>query len=286
MKAISFGEILWDIIDNKEHLGGAPLNLSAHIAKLGDESWIVSAVGNDERGEKAMANLSEIGIKSEFINILDAYPTGYVTVNLDLEGKPTYKIHENVAWDNIYYDSNGDEYDVFCFGTLAQRNKVSRDTLFVLMDKIKANEIFFDVNLRQSYFSKEIIENSLKHATIIKMNDEEVIELSRMFYEEDLSEEDFSKKLSEEYNIKIVIITKGGDGCAIWYDNKFREYPGQKVVVADTVGAGDAFSAGFLHALLSKKSKIDDCVITALKLGSYVASKNGAIPDYDSEFFL
>lgn len=277
MKSISFGEILFDVIGNTEHLGGAPFNLTAHLAKLGNQSWIISAVGQDARGEKIKAEAKKLGVHDDFLQT-NKFPTGYVQVEIDIQGKPTYEIHENVAYDNIEAVMPEENFDCFCFGTLAQRNSVSRQALRETLNNTETEEVFYDVNLRQNYYSREIIEESLRFCTIIKLNDEEVVVLSKLLFDSDLGEAEFAKMIQKKYNIKIVIITRGSKGCAVFAEDDMVEVQGIKVEVKDTVGAGDAFSAGFLHKYFGTKN-IKESAEFANELGAYVASKSGAIPE-------
>jgi fructokinase len=276
MNIISFGEILFDVIGEVEHLGGAPFNLAAHLSKLGVSSSIISAVGIDERGERIKQAVKELGVDIKYLQE-NNFPTGYVEVELDNEGKPTYTIHENVAYDNINPIEVEEKFDCFCFGTLSQRNLVSKNSLFNILEKINPEHIFYDVNLRKKYYSQDIIEKSLEHSTIVKLNDEEEEELSELLFNEKLLEAEFAKRLLEKFDLKIVIITRGGEGCAVYTDKEVVEVPGVNVKIADTVGAGDAFSAGFLHKYL-ETGDIENSAIFANKLGAYVASRAGAIP--------
>lgn len=279
MKALSFGEILWDVIGDIEHLGGASFNLAAHLSRLGNETAIVSAVGVDARGDKIKAEIKRLGVNDEYMQT-NEFPTGYVQVELDKLGKPTYTIHENVAYDNISQINSNEDFDCFCFGTLAQRNQGSRDSLYQFLENSKIKHVFYDVNLRQNYYSRDLIEKSLQFATIVKLNDEEVIELSKLLFQENLSEDDFAKKIIEKFDLEIVIVTRGGDGCAVYSSGEKVEVPGIKIVIKDTVGAGDAFSAGFLHRYF----QTNDLKLSAQfanELGAYVASRAGAIPEDD-----
>lgn len=279
MKAISFGEILFDVIGNTEHLGGAPFNLAAHLSKLGNEAWIISAVGRDDRGERIKAAAQNLGVKTDYLQENDL-PTGYVQVEIDEAGKPTYTIHENVAYDNIEQIEAQDRYDCFCFGTLAQRHPVSHQALFSTLEKLKAEHVFYDVNLRQHYFNKEAIEKSLHFATIVKLNDEEVVALSELLFGEVFSEKEFCARIINKFDLKIIIVTRGSEGCAVYAGEKIIEVPGIKVQVADTVGAGDAFSAAFLHRFF-ETGDLEASAMFANELGAYVASRAGAIPEYE-----
>lgn len=279
MKAISFGEILFDVIGDNEHLGGAPFNLAAHLSKLGNDAWIVSAVGRDDRGLRIKQAAEILGVKTDYLQEND-FPTGYVQVMIDEAGKPTYTIHEGVAYDNINKIDSDDQYDCFCFGTLAQRSQISQTALFSTLEKLQAAHVFYDVNLRQNYYNREIIEKSLNYASIVKLNDEEVAELASLLFEEKLSEQDFCKRLMEKYDLKIVIVTRGSAGCAVYSGEKIIEVSGVKVNVADTVGAGDAFSAAFLHKFF-ETGDLELSAMFANELGAYVASRAGAIPEYE-----
>ena len=279
MKALSFGEILFDVIGDTEHLGGAPFNLAAHLSRLGNEASIVSAVGRDERGDKIMAEIKRLGVGESYMQT-NEFPTGYVQVEIDEAGKPTYTIHENVAYDNICDINLDNEFNCFCFGTLTQRNQVSRDSLYKILENTKIKQVFYDVNLRQNYYSLELIEASLQYATIVKLNDEEVLVLSQLLFQEDLSEANFVKKIIDKYNLQIVIVTRGGEGCAVYSQDEKVEVPGIKIIIKDTVGAGDAFSAGFLHKYF-ETGNLGESAKFANELGAYVASRAGAIPEDD-----
>ena len=260
MKAISFGEILWDIIENKAHVGGAPFNLTAHLAKMGMSSYIISALGDDDLGYQAMDKVKSFNMNNSFISVLKNHPTGTVDVELTGAGIPTYIIHENTAWDNIILSKEKSKelftknWDVFCFGTLAQRTESNRKLLFDILENISVKHIFYDVNLRQEYYNKEWIETSLNKTTILKVNDEEAVFLSKQLFDKILTEKQFVVELSKKYSINLVCITRGSEGVAVYHNGQFDEIPSVKVKVADTVGAGDSFSAGFLFAYLSGKS--------------------------------
>ena len=279
MKAISFGEILFDVIGDSEHLGGAPFNLAAHLSKLGNDTWIISAIGRDDRGARIRQAAEVLGVKTDYLQEND-FPTGYVQVLIDDQGKPTYTIHEGVAYDNIEKIDTTDLYDCFCFGTLAQRSPISQTALFSTLEKLRSEHVFYDVNLRQKYYNREIIEKSLNYASIVKLNDEEVEELSNLLFDKKLSEQDFCKRLAADFDLKIVIVTRGSEGCAVYSGDKIIEVPGVKVNVADTVGAGDAFSAAFLHKFF-ETGDLELSAMFANELGAYVASRAGAIPEYE-----
>ena len=212
-------------------------------------------------------------------------PTGTVDVELDSNGIPTYTINENTAWDNIFLTQaqkkhiSEIEWDLFCLGTLAQRTEKNRKLLSDISGKIKAKDVFYDINLRQNYYDKSWIKDSLKTATIVKVNDEEADFLSEYFYGKKLSEKEFAGKIILDYELKLVCVTRGADGAAVYHDGEIYENPGIKVKVGDTVGAGDSFSAGLIFSLLNGQTP-EKALDFAIKIGAFVASSFGAIPNY------
>ncbi|ADK80721.1 carbohydrate kinase family protein [Sediminispirochaeta smaragdinae] len=283
--ALAFGEILWDIIDNEPHIGGAPFNLAAHMAALGGEVSIASAVGKDRLGSAALEEVKHLGIDNSFINIHPQLATGTVPVSLDAQGKPEYEIVENVAWDAITLSDAALEaiskrnWDLFVFGTLAQRSKENRQVLRELVDHSNAGERFFDVNLRLSYYSAKILHDSLMLTTILKLNDEEVPIVSDALFSRTMREEEFCKAIFDTFPVRMICITKGKDGSTL-FDGKMRyDEPIVDIPVVDTVGAGDSFSAAFLTAYLKGLTKAK-ALRFASRLSSFVAGSSGAVPAY------
>lgn len=286
MRALSFGEILFDIIEGEDFLGGAPLNFAAHLAKCGAESYILSRVGDDELGKKALEQIEELNIKDIFIQRDSNYLTGTVEVELK-GGQPDYTILENVAYDFISTEDvdeklNKEEFDIFYFGTLAQRSRDSAKTLHHLLDKKSFKHVFYDINLRKGYFSKKILEGSLQRCTILKLNDEEVDVLSNLFFGEKIIMEKFAERIAEDFKIHLVIITAGARGCLVHEKGKFGFEKGFPAEVVDTVGAGDAFSAAFIFQYYKYGDALKAARI-ANRLGAYVASSRGPIPAYSAE---
>lgn len=282
LKFLSFGEVLWDVIGGVEYLGGAPLNFLAHSKFFDVDGYLVSSVGSDDRGERILNMMNNFGISANFVQKDSLHPTGWVDVFVSNDGQPVFTIHKDVAFDFCEYTDSlrifleKQTVDCFYFGTLAQRNEVSRSTLFRILDGISAREIFYDVNIRQNFYSSSVIVNSLKRATIVKCNEDEFGLLANLLYPNQ-SLDFFVKSCMNDYPIKIIIVTKGDKGCDVYSNDKMFSVPGIEVKVADTVGAGDAFSAGFL----SKYLKTDDAFISAMfgnRIGAYVASQSGAIP--------
>lgn len=286
MKVLSFGEILFDVIEGENYLGGAPLNFAAHLAQCGVEAYILSKVGTDELGTSAVDNIKSLGIRTDFIQVDKEHATGTVDVVLS-GGQPDYTIYENVAYDFITLqdwteDLKAEGFDMLYFGTLAQRHQQSGAALRQLVEQNRFKQVFYDVNLRKGFYNKEVLENSLKWCTILKLNDEEVKVLSELLYQQDLDLEAFSEKTVSTFGVETVIITAGEKGCYIYESNKLHFVQGVSVTVADTVGAGDAFSAAFVYKYLSGESAVK-AAVTANKLGAFVASCRGPIPAYSPE---
>ncbi|HII02718.1 TPA: carbohydrate kinase [Methanosarcinaceae archaeon] len=305
IKALTFGEILFDIINGSSHLGGAPLNLAAHLAKMGEKpgaktgtktgtkTAVISAVGKDELGAELLNKAEKLGIDTSYIFVDEKRPTGTVTVELKEEGIPHFTIHENVAWDAINVDAENmdalaaEEWDVFCFGTLAQRSEANRNTLWRLLSVIRAKHVFYDVNFRPGFYEKEWIETSLAVADIVKMNSEEAAIISGLLFNIGHDEKELCRLLVEKYpGISIICITKGAGGVAVYHNGNnegaYEEIKTTSIEVADTVGAGDAFSAGFLYAYFSGCS-VSEAASYACALGTYVASKPGSVPEYSEK---
>lgn len=286
---VGIGEILWDMLPEGKKLGGAPANFAYHISQFGINSYVISAVGNDSLGNEIIDNLEKKNI--DFIIPRVNYPTGTVNVEIDANGIPKYEIIENVAWDNIPYSeklvSIAKETKAICFGSLAQRSEVSFATINKFIDSVpKENDplIVFDINLRQHFYNKGIIEESLQRCNILKINDEELEIIRNMFgYCESMSLEDISKDILVKYDLKMVILTCGTNGSYVFSHDSvsFKETP--KVNVADTVGAGDSFSATFIANIL-KGMPIEKAHQKAVDVSAYVCTQDGAMPIIPSHY--
>ena len=287
MKVAVFGETLFDIIEGEEHIGGAAFNFAAHMTKLGFDTHLISAVGEDALGREIMAKMRSLGMNGDFLRQTSEYPTGTVTVDLQ-NGEPEYTIHQHVAWDNITVEDspalNYEMWDLFYFGTLAQRSEQNKKTLHTLLDEtISARHIFFDVNLRQSFYSKETLESSLETSTILKTNKDEAALLAELF--DGPREKDpvgIAEWLKSEFHQEIVIITQGSEGVYVSGREQSCQVPVTAVKTTDAVGAGDAFSAGFCFGILQGLSP-EEAAGLGGKLGSFVASRRGAIPEYSQD---
>ncbi len=286
MKTVAFGEVLWDIIEGKEYIGGAPFNLASHLAQMGADSAMISAVGDDDRGVRALQSVKEKGVVDTYIATQPGLPTGIVEVELDAAGKPTYVIREGSAWDSIVLTGSqmnsirAKDWDILAFGSLAQRTENNRKALDKVVKAAAPKEVFCDVNLRLEYFSKEVIAHSLNLATILKLNDEEVPVISKLLYGNVISDVDFCKKMTEDWNIHTTAITRGKQGASVYRAGNYIHVPVVDVPVIDTVGAGDSFSAAFLFGLFYTDD-IEKAANLASLVSSYVTSKSGAIPSYD-----
>ncbi|MBT3275676.1 MAG: carbohydrate kinase [Spirochaetales bacterium] len=292
MNVLSFGEILWDIIEGRPYLGGAVFNLTAHLSLMGAGAAIISALGNDDLGRKALQDIQGYGIEADFIEKDHPRPTGTVDVFLDQKGHPDYTIHENTAWDNLSLGSidlttlSRESWDVFCVGTLAQRTEFNRNLLTRVFSAIDPTHVFYDVNLRQNYYDSERISATLHRSTIAKLNDDEVDVISQLFYKKPVStpadEEAFVKSIYRQFNLQTVLVTRGGAGALVFDGSDFSTTTCQKVTVVDTVGAGDSFSAGFLFSYLSGRT-VHESAVFAGRIADFVVGKRGAIPEYTQD---
>ncbi|MBL3656222.1 carbohydrate kinase family protein [Fulvivirga sediminis] len=283
MKILSFGEVLFDIIEEKEYLGGAPLNFIAHIAQCGLSGYMYSKVGDDDLGNLALEKMRELRVSTQFVQQDEQHPTGTVNVTLT-DGQPEYTIQRSVAYDFIRYDSEvyKHHFDLIYFGSLAQRSDLSQITLKTLVEQNQFKHVFYDVNLRAEGYNRNIITHSMEMCTILKLNDGEVMVLSDLLFQHSLSMKKFCAYVSEQFGIGLILITAGEKGSYIYRHGVLEFITGDKVKVVDTVGAGDAFSAGFVYKFLKTGNALAASK-TANSLGAFVASRQGAIPIYSEE---
>jgi fructokinase len=277
---IGIGEALWDMLPEGKKLGGAPANFAFHAGQFGLESMAVSAIGLDPLGEEIAKELEEHGLPFHLDRI--DYPTGTVQVTLDSNGIPQYEIKEDVAWDNIPYTKEladlAGRAQAVCFGSLAQRSPVSRETIGWFLDAVPEDCLkVFDVNLRQTFYSKEIIEDSMRRCDILKINDEELEIVKEMFGLEDLPTEGLCRSIIDEYGLKMLILTCGVNGSHVFSGDvsSFIETP--RVKVADTVGAGDSFTGAFVASILKGKP-VREAHEAAVKVSAFVCTQSGAMP--------
>ena len=279
---VGMGEALWDVLPEGKKIGGAPANFAYHVSQFGLDSCVVSAIGDDKLGEEILDNFKEKELKHMIETV--PYPTGTVQVEIDQAGIPQYDIKENVAWDNIPYtallDDLASRTQAICFGSLAQRSIVSRKTINSFLDAMPHNDdtlVVFDVNLRQGFYNKEILCNSMQRCNILKINDEELVVVSRMFGYPGIDLQDKCWILLGKYNLKMLILTCGINGSYVFTPGNVSFQPTPKVEVADTVGAGDSFTAAFIASIIKGKS-VADAHRCAVEVSAYVCTQPGAMP--------
>lgn len=279
---VGMGEALWDVLPEGKKIGGAPANFAYHVSQFGLSSCVVSAVGDDALGKEIVENFTSKGLNQHIAEV--PYPTGTVQVEIDPAGVPQYEIKENVAWDNIPYTAHleqlAEKTKAVCFGSLAQRNVVSRNTINRFLDAMPQTDdtlVVFDVNLRQGFYNKEILCNSMMRCNILKINDEELVTVSRMFGYPGIDLQDKCWILLGKYNLKMLILTCGINGSYVFTPGNVSFQPTPKVEVADTVGAGDSFTAAFIASILKGKS-VQDAHSLAVQTSAYVCTKKGAMP--------
>ena len=284
---VGMGEALWDVLPEGKKIGGAPANFAYHVSQFGLNSRVVSAVGNDKLGAEILENFKEKNLNCIIETI--PYPTGTVQVELDAEGVPCYEIKEGVAWDNIPYTVTLQELAchtrAICFGSLAQRSVVSRETINRFLDAMPEEENvlkIFDINLRQNFYTKDILCNSFQRCNVLKINDEELVTVSRMFGYPGMDAESKCRALMSDYGLKMLILTCGVNGSYVFGQDSMSFLDTPKVEVADTVGAGDSFTAAFVAAILRGRP-ICEAHRLAVEVSAYVCTQNGAMPPLPEE---
>lgn len=275
---IGIGEILWDLLPDGKILGGAPANFAYHATQLGAEGMAVSAVGNDELGKEIVKLIKEKKVHNGLS--LAKEPTGTVTVELK-DGIPSYIIHEGVAWDNLVLTDTAKEKlakaDAICFGSLAQRSQVSRKAIWEALEMVPKSCIkVFDINLRQNFYSKEIIEKSLEYADVFKINEEEIVLFKDMFGMQG-TELELCQQIIANYNLRLLTLTKGSEGSLLMSKDDKSFIPTPKVKVADTIGAGDSFTATMVMGLLNKQP-LAVLHQKAVDVSAFVCTHHGATP--------
>lgn len=276
---VGIGEILWDVFPHGKVLGGAPANFAYHVSQFGFDGYAVSAIGNDPHGDEIIDNLERKELK--YLIERTDFPTGTVQVTLN-DGIPRYEICEDVAWDHIPFTEEMEKLArgtrTVCFGSLAQRHSVSRSTINQFLDYVSPDSlVVFDINLRQHFYSKELIDESLSRCNVLKINDEEVAAVAGLFGWESKTELEVCYQLLENYSLSMLILTRGAHGSYVITPNETSFKPTPRVVVADTVGAGDSFTAAFVVAVLKGKS-IADAHQLAVDVSAFVCTQHGAMP--------
>ena len=279
-KIAGIGELLWDILPEEKRLGGAPANFALHSCALGAQAAIVSATGDDDLGKEIRKQLEITKVDISNIQI-DTRKTGWVDVELCEEGKPTYVIHKEVAWDYIQTSSDvielAQDCDAVCFGSLAQRSEVSRNTILKFLDNTKSDCLkILDLNLRQNHYSTDLICNSLQAANILKINDEE-LEVLQEIIKLPPDTNAALRSILDHYELKLIALTQGAKGSTMMTNSSTSFCPGLKVNVKDTIGAGDSFTAAMTIGILSELP-LNTINQAATKVAAYVCSQSGATP--------
>ena len=282
---VGIGEVLWDVFPTGRKLGGAPANFAYHVSQFGLEGLAVSAVGRDGLGEETLEALRGHGLHFHMDRVEE--PTGTVQVTLDEKGVPQYEIKTGVAWDNIPYTKElaqiAADTKAVCFGSLAQRSPVSRETIGWFLDAVPEDCLkVFDINLRQKFYTREVLEDSFKRADILKINEEEIVTVAQMFGIAGGGFEDNCRELMQRYGLDMVILTCGAVGSYVFHEAGMSYLDTPVVQVADTVGAGDSFTGAFVACILEGKS-VEEAHRTAVKVSAYVCTQTGAMPPVPGE---
>ena len=288
MKIVSIGEVLWDVIGDKEHLGGATFNFSAHARKLGHEVYFVSAVGRDERGDRVLECMAQMELSRRFVRRTDKYPTGIASVTLNDSGQPAFRIERPAAYDfPLLTEADLKELlspapDWIYYGTLHQMSSQAREVTNTLLGAKCGTRRFYDINLRPSCYEAQLVRDLMAQSTVVKLNDEEVPAVDQMCGQTHSTLEEFCRGYATELGWEAVCVTRGRKGCALLIGDEFVEAAGYSVAVVDTVGAGDAFAAAFLHGLGSGWP-VRQVADFANRVGALIASRPGAVPPWTSD---
>ena len=287
MKLLSFAEIIWDVYPDAAVIGGSGLNFCAHAVRCGMEGWLLSAVGPDAYGIRAMAELSRLGMNASLVRP-DSHETGKCLVTLDAAGVPSFHVLQNVAYDNVAVTDDDlsvikkEKFDAFYFGTLQQRAPVSRASILKILRNCDFSEIFCDMNLRKGCYDEESVKNVLQYATVLKLSDEEKPLLDAFgFWKAAYAGEDFATRLFDDYpQLHTVLYTQGAEGSVVYLRTGEMIYvPSCKVQVASTVGAGDSYGAAYLASVLSGKMP-EEAGSIAAAVSAKVVSVTDAVPEY------
>ncbi|HUK42860.1 MAG TPA: carbohydrate kinase [Candidatus Bathyarchaeia archaeon] len=290
MRIVSIGEVLWDVIGPSEYLGGAPLNFAAHAGKLGHEVYLVSGVGDDERGRRAFEAIRRLGIAPDFLQVVRGRSTGTAEVELDPGGKPMFRIVRPAAYDFVRLTPELRQRiaelrpDWIYFGTLFHTSERAVASTLALLDAAASANKIYDVNLRDGNWTLAAVEKLASRADVIKLSDSEAefLDASLDTNGEEATIQRFCERWCDQYHCKTVCVTMGERGCAIFHDRVFTEAPACRIDVVDTVGAGDAFAAALVHGM-SQAWTMQRCAAFANAVAGLVASRPGAIPEWDVE---
>ncbi len=279
---VGLGELLWDLFPAGRQLGGAPANFAYMSSLLGDTGIVASRIGNDESGNDIRQSLATFGLTDDFLQVDDEHSTGTVKVKLDSMGQPEFQITYPAAWDFLQWRASlhrlAQSADAVCFGSLAQRSPESRETILTFMQSLRPEAAkVFDVNLRQAFYSAEVLTDSIARATIVKLNHDEVPKVAALLKLPDANAHSFCEAVLQRFKLPLICLTRGDRGSLLVDQDGFYEHPGYRVVVRDAVGAGDAFTAGLVHEILHGAS-LEEANDFANRIGAWVASCSGAMP--------
>lgn len=285
---VGLGELIWDILPDGKQLGGAPTNFAYLSRLLGNRSIVASRIGADELGREATVRLGRLGISTRYLQRDETHPTGTVGVQIDESGEPRFAMNENSAWDYLEWTASWEELaprtDAVCFGTLGQRNQQARETILRFLRQTRADALrIFDVNLRHSFFTAEMLAESLRLATVVKLNSEELSIVARMLEVDERGEEAVGRRLISRFGIELVAITRGEKGSRLVKNDETANHPGFQVQVKDTIGAGDAFTATLAHYYL-RRAPLSAISEAANRMGAWVATQAGATPEVRPQF--
>ena len=288
MRIVSIGEVLWDVFEDSEKLGGAPFSFAVHASRLGHQVAFVSAVGDDERGRAVLARASELGLRPGFIQVARGAATGTVMVRVDSAGQPDYTICRPAAYDALRLD-RADlrrlaviDPDWLYYGTLYRAQPAARAETRKLADALPGAKRFYDINLRRNCYTRELVAELMATAHVVKLNDDEAVAVDSMFGCRHDSLSEFTEFWSCKFGWTAIAVTRGSRGCAVRIGGEYAEPPGYTVKIADTVGAGDAFAAAFLHGL-SRGWDAHRTGDFANRVGAVVASRHGGVPMWSME---
>jgi fructokinase len=288
VRIVSIGEVLWDVIGDKEYLGGATLNFCAHAARLGHDVFFVSAVGKDERGRRVLERMAELGLSTRYVREIAKYPTGVVTVELDAAGVPRFTLRHPAAYDAPELAESdiaqllSPKPDWIYFGTLFQMSPQARRLTYRLLDSHTGARLIYDVNLRKDSYTMPLVRELMARAQVVKLNEEEAMAINNMLGRPSGSLEDFCRAYTREFGWQTVCVTRGEKGCGMLAGGEYIEAGGYSVRIDDTVGAGDAFTAAFIHGLTLEwpAAKIADF---ANRVAALVASRPSGTPAWTLE---
>ena len=287
MRVVSFGEVLWDIIDDHAFLGGAPLNVCANLRNCGDEAFLVSGIGDDSRGQATLNAMQSLNLSTLFLETVPGVPTGTAVVSRNPAGEPSFTINRPAAFDLLQLtpialaELLALRPDWIYMGTLSQTEPAMEALLRNVRRALPNARTFYDLNLREGHWNLDLVERLCRNVTVLKLNEFEAATLSSLHgvRPENFKLEDFCRIWSERFQIPVICITLGPEGCCLFANHNFQRLQGQQVQVSDTVGAGDAFAAAFLHGY-QEGWPLAECGRFANELGAFVASKPGATPSW------